>query len=253
MEEELQAAEDAEQPEVSESAPDKGENPDKKIEFTDEQKRYFEEVVGKKAFKAREAEREAARLREELEKVKAQAPKETRPDIPDKPDPYEDGFEERLQARDEAIRKAAEFDAQERFRQEQEERQKTEAEQRAQNERQQVIQDYAQRALKLGVTEQELYKAGTTVTNYGIDEQIEDFILQSDQGPLITVFLEQNLLELDKVRQMDPLSAAVYIETSLKPKAAALKTQVTNAPDPAETLTGAGVTSYEGPKGATYE
>lgn len=249
---------ETEQPnEVSESAPDTGENQEQKTEFSAEQQRIFDEAIAKKVFKAREAERKAEALQKELEETKAKLPQKTRPTIPGIPDSLEltdEEFQEQLRLRDEAIREAAAFDAQEkaaRERQEEQERQRLEDAQKALEKR---VETYTQNALKLGVTNEELTQANQTVNSYGIDQGLADYIMDSPQGPLIAVYLQKNPLELDALRGTDPINAAVYVETVIKPKAATLKAKVTQAPEPAETLSGAGIAPSErGPKGATFE
>lgn len=241
-----------EQPEtVSESATDEGETPEKKIEFTEEQRQYFEDVVAKKAFKAREAEREAKRLRQELESIKANQAKETRPEVPPMPDTYDDDFEAKIAARDKAIRDAAAYDLRESQRVEDQKKAAASQSEAEAEKLQERINTYTQKATSLGVKPDELAKAGKVVADYGIHDEVAGFILDSDAGPLITRYLSRNLSELDKLQEMPPLKAAVYIENVLKHKAAGKK--ATSAPDPVEPLKGAGVPpTKRGPKGATF-
>lgn len=249
---------ETEQPsQVSESAPDTGENQEQKTTFNEEQQRIFNEAIAKKVFKAREAEREAERLRDELEKTKAKLPQKTRPEIPGIPDSLEMSDEEyraALIARDQAITEAAAFDERQRLKLEQQQALERQQLENAQKEFDNKVINYTQNAAKLGVTDTELAHAGRIVEAYGIQKALADHILGSEQGPLITVYLSQNQVELDAIRQLDPITAAVRIETEIKPKAAAMKAKVTSAPEPAETLNGAGVPPKQrGPKGATFE
>lgn len=238
----------------SESAPDSGESHEQKITFTEEQQKVVNDLAAKKTFKIREAEREAEALRQQLAEAQAKVPQETRPEVPELPDPYDDNYQEVLAKREEAIRAAAKFDAAETVRQEQQQAQVLQQQQEQQQVLVKTVTDYAKRAETLGVNAQELQVAGNTVQQYGIDDQVVMHILNDEQGPLITKYLSQNPQALETIRNADPMSAAVYISTEVKTKAAALGVKPPTAPDPVETLTGAGVAPGErGPKGATFE
>lgn len=225
-----------------------------KVEFNDDQQKVFNDMAAKKAFETREAKRESDELRRQLEETKAKIPQQSRPNVPDVPDPYDDNYESRLRERDDAIRASAEYDANVRVRQESAQREQ----QRTQHETQQKqvvrIQTYAGRAKTLGMTSAELESAGARVNEFGIAPDVANFIIGDDQGPLITKYLSQNPLEMETLGSMDSMSAGIRIATVVKAKAAALGVQQRNAPDPAETLRGAGVsTSDGGPDGASYE
>lgn len=223
-----------------------------KVEFTPEQQAVFDKAIAEKTFKRREAEREAERLKAELDQVRAQLPKEQRPTIPPMPDPYDEDFNQRVFARDEALRKAAEWDARERFMQEQ----KAQHEHRQQLDRmqslQKTVESYSKRAASLNIDANELALAGQTVGVYGIDESLASHILEHDKGPAITVYLAANPHELETMRAMNPIRAGVYLETVIAQKAAT-RTK-TGAPPPPDTLGNGGAPKAErGPKGARYE
>jgi hypothetical protein len=245
---------EAEQPEtVSESAADTGEHQEEKITFSPEQQQHVDEIVGKKVFKLREAERQTEKLAKQLEELKAAAPTETRPAIPDLPDPYDEDYEVRIQARDEALRKAATFDAEQRLSQSQQEAKQRELQEAEQQRFQETAQRYATRAKTLGIAEAELQAAGQRVMQFGVSDEVAGFILEEEAGPLITQYLSNNPLELDKLARMSPMNAGVYIATTVKSNATALKKKVTSAPDPVEPIRGNGAAENLGPKGATYE
>lgn len=239
--------------ETAESAPDSGETHNKKVGFTEEQQRIFDEAISKKVFKAKEAEREAARLRKELDAIKAAQPKETPPDIPPMPEPYAENYEAEVAARDKAIRARAEYELRESQRAEDQLRADAASGDKAAEQFQAKVSEYMGRAKALGVTEQELQAAGQSVANYGIHDELVGFILDSEAGPLITRYLSKNLAELDKLSEMSPIKAAVYIENVLKHKAVGSR-KTTSAPDPVDTLRGTGAPRKErGPVGATYD
>jgi hypothetical protein len=79
-------------------------------------------------------------------------------------------------------------------------------------------------------------------------------ILADEYGPLITKYLANNVLELERVMSMPLASAAVYLDRAVKQKAAALKPKVNTAPDPIDSprSTGTGQKA-RGPRGATFE
>jgi len=241
----------------SDPSPDTGESQEKQITFSEEQQRIFDEAVGKKVFKLREKEREAEALKRQLEEIQARLPQETRPVVPDLPDPFASSDEEyrrRLQERERAISEAAAYDARQQLVYAQQQQAEQEVARQRQAALEEQVKSYAQRATTLGVKPEELQVAGNIVAQFGIDDTLVNYILQDDQGPLITKYLSQNLTELENIRSLPPTMAAVRIATQVKAKAAALKTKVNQAPKPIQTPHGAGVAPKpRGPQGATFE
>jgi len=241
----------------SESSPDAGESQKKQVKFDEEQQRIFDEAIGKKTFKLREVERQAEALQKQLEEVQAKLPKQERPDVPEAPDPFaisDEEYRRQLLERDEALKKAAAYDAQQQYLQQQQYELAEQARQKQQEALNSKIENYASRAAKMGIKAEELQVAGATVSNFGIQEELVGFIIDDEQGPLITKYLSQNLTELDNLRNMSPIQAAIRITNEIKPKAAALKPKVNQAPDPVDTPQGAGISpKAKGPKGATFE
>lgn len=241
----------------SDPSPDTGESQEKQITFSDEQQRIFDEAVGKKVFKLREKEREAEALKKQLEEIQAKLPQETRPVVPDLPDPFASSDEEyrkRLQERERAISEAAAYDARQQLVYAQQQQAEQEVARQRQAALEEQVKSYAQRATTLGVKPEELQVAGNIVAQFGIDDTLVNYILQDDQGPLITKYLSQNLTELENIRSLPSTMAAVRIATQVKAKAAALKTKVNQAPKPIQTPHGAGVAPKpRGPQGATFE
>ena len=177
--------------------------------------------------------------------------------MPAMPDAYsvsEEEYKSSVRARDAAIAQQAAFDAEFRAEQQQEaERQKQQELKQAQelNDR---IAVYADRAVKLGIPADELQVAGETVAQFGVQQELVDFILDDELGPAITKYLSQNITELDNLRALPPTQAAVRIHTEIRDKASALKPKVNAAPDPVEQPVKAGVApKARGPKGATFE
>ena len=227
------------------------------MEFTEEQQRIFNEAVGKKVFKLREKEREAEALRRRLEELEAKIPQQGRPAVPDAPDPFalsDIEYRQKLVQRDQAIREAAAWEAQQQALQWQRQQADLEQQRRQQERQQEEVKAYATRANKLGMSAAELQEAGTLVAGYGIDAALVEMILGDDHGPLLTKYLAQNQLELERLVQMPVTMAAVRLATEVKSKAVAMKPKVTTAPDPLNAPRNAGISPKpKGPKGATFE
>jgi hypothetical protein len=242
----------------SESATDSGNSThEKQVEFTEEQQKVFNDAVGKKVFKLREKEREAETLRRRLEELEAKIPQQGRPVVPESPDPFalsDVEYRQKLVQRDQAIREAAAWEAQQQALQWQRQQAQLEQQQRQQERQQTEVMAYADRAKKLGVAAAELQEAGTLVAGYGIDPALVEMILADDHGPLLTKYLAKNQLELERLVQMPVTMAAVRLATDLKAKAVAMKPKVTKTPDPLNQPRNSGVSPKpRGPSGATFE
>jgi hypothetical protein len=242
----------------SESATDSGNSThEKQVEFTEEQQKVFNDAVGKKVFKLREKEREAETLRRRLEELEARIPQQGRPVVPESPDPFalsDVEYRQKLVQRDQAIREAAAWEAQQQALQWQRQQAQFEQQQRQQERQQTEVMAYADRAKKLGVAAAELQEAGTLVAGYGIDPALVEMILADDHGPLLTKYLAKNQLELERLVQMPITMAAVRLATDLKAKAVAMKPKVTKTPDPLNQPRNSGVSPKpRGPSGATFE
>lgn len=230
---------------------------EKQVEFTEEQQKVFNDAVGKKVFKLREKEREAETLRRRLEELEARIPQQGRPVVPESPDPFalsDVEYRQKLVQRDQAIREAAAWEAQQQALQWQRQQAQFEQQQRQQERQQAEVVAYADRAKKLGVAAAELQEAGTLVAGYGIDPALVEMILADDHGPLLTKYLAKNQLELERLVQMPITMAAVRLATDLKAKAVAMKPKVTKTPDPLNQPRNSGVSPKpRGPSGATFE
>jgi hypothetical protein len=230
---------------------------EKQVEFTEEQQKVFNDAVGKKVFKLREKEREAETLRRRLEELEARIPQQGRPVVPESPDPFalsDVEYRQKLVQRDQAIREAAAWEAQQQALQWQRQQAQFEQQQRQQERQQTEVMAYADRAKKLGVAAAELQEAGTLVAGYGIDPALVEMILADDHGPLLTKYLAKNQLELERLVQMPITMAAVRLATDLKAKAVAMKPKVTKTPDPLNQPRNSGVSPKpRGPSGATFE
>lgn len=198
------------------------------------------------------AEKEAQTLKEKLDAIEA---KNGEVHIPDLPDPFDDDYEEKVKLRDEAIMQKAQRDAQQQSIIERQNANKEAADKAEQERVNSLINGYAQQVTKLGLNAEDINKAGDTVVSYGIDAGVAEFILGDEDGPLITQYLANNPLELDDLRNLPPIQAAMRIDSMIRPKAALNKPQASAAPDPAETLAGRGAGEKVSPfiAGAKFE
>lgn len=241
-------------------APAAGENQSKNEDgeqLTEQEK--VQKAINKQHFKYREEERKrlAAEEREkELQRKLAEyESKNSEIVIPPMPNPFDEDFESKVKDRDEAIRRVAAQEAEKKSMQDEQQRNQ-EAAQQKENERIQAkAEKYDQRIETLGLTKDEIAVAGRTVAEYGISPDVAEFILDHEQGPLITKYLANNPVELDEIRSMNPIDAAFKINSTIAVAAASLKPQATNTPDPAETLGGRGAVEQGSSliKGATFE
>jgi hypothetical protein len=241
---------------ASPTASDSDDQHEKKVEFSPEQQKVVNEIAAKKAFEAREAKRKAEDLEKRLAELEASKPVEPVPDVPQAPDPYDDDYEAKLQARDQAMLAKAKYDAQVQYQQQQQQVQMQE-QQRLENERlMKSLEGYSARAKKLGISDSELQQAGGLVSQYGLSEQATLHILDDEQGPAITTYLSKNPQAMDAINGMPPMKAAIYIESTIKPEATKAQPKTTNAPEPVEPVQAGGIDAndqYSLTRGATFE
>ena len=217
-----------------------------------------QKAINKQHAKFREEERkriaiekEAVELREKLAAIEAE---KGDVEIPALPDIYDDDYEAQLKQREEAIKRQAIQEAQKNVLTEQQNAQKEVAAQAEVERQNNLVKGFNGQITKLGLNPEEIGAAVDTVVSYGIDSALGEFILQQEDGPLITKYLANNPLELDDLRNMSPIDAALTINSKIKQASSKLKPEATTAPDPAETLSGKGVGEKKHPliKGASF-
>ena len=226
---------------------------EEKVTFTDDQQKVFNNSMSEKAFEVREARRKSEDLQRQLDEAKAAIPQETQPAVPDMPDPYDENFNEQVTRRDEAIRAKERFDSNQRFTQDQS-RLAGEQAQRVKNEELgRKAKTYEENAIKKGLNFDEVKAAGNVIINYGLREDVINEMLTDADGSLMSLYMSKNPQAIDSLNNASPVTLGnVYAD--IKAKSSALGVRQPTAPDPAETLRGAGVvTSDGGPDGATYE
>ena len=256
---ELEDVETVDQETDSDSSTDTDEGQEKSTRpvFNEEQQKAFDKAMAEKTWKAREAERQAEDYRNRLEELEAKIPKEQPPEVPKVPDFYslsDREIQEQLQQRDEAIAKRAEFAARQQVAEGQQLEMQRQQQAAAINEQNAKIATYAERSKKLGVKTEDLQSAANKIGQFGINPMLSNHLIDLEDGSLGTLYLGQNLLELDKLANMPANQALLYLDQTIMPKARKLKPNVNAAPDPLDTPKGAGVSPKAGgPKGATFE
>ena len=242
---------------ADEQSPDETEGTDEtkqpeKVTFSPEQQAKVNEIADKKTALYRGEQRRAGELQAQLDDALSKIPVEARPKLPDLPEPFSDGYEKALAEREQIIIDQTKFDA----RQEEAVRQ-TQRNQQAQVQQQQqnlvtAVQSFNETAKEMGISDAEVQASAKAVTDRGINGNVAAHILLDPKGPAIMTFLAKNPMHSDKILEMTPMQASVYIENTVKPSLSSGTT--TNAPPPPKTYEGGGSPSSErGPKGATFE
>jgi hypothetical protein len=156
----------------------------------------------------------------------------------ERPDPYEDDYDTKQTAYEESIRQSAVFEANKLHQQSEAQRQQAEKQRQYGADLNAKASTYNVRAKEFGISEQDLQQAGQMLGSYALGDDVAMFILDDEQGPLITKYLAANHADADAITKMSPMQAAMYIERTIKPKVAALKPKVTSAPEPATRVKG---------------
>ena len=181
--------------------------------------------------KREKLQEELDKLREDLEKRKAS---EENLEIPDLPDVYDDDFEDKIKAREEIIRKVAEANAKKQYITEQERKVFQENFKREQEKIARQVDTMYSTAKDYGISKDELQEADKKVSGFIRDRSLAKFILDQKESALIVKHLSSSAQELEKISEMDPINASVYIATKVIPEASKLKPGLTKTPDPVD-------------------
>lgn len=217
-----------------------------------------QKAINKQHAKYREEERKriaAESAKSDLESRLAELEaKDSTVVIPPMPDAYDENFTALMAERDAAIRREAEIDAQQSVSDANASAQRKAAEGSEKERVNGLLGSFDNRISALGLKPEEVGKAVAIVADYGISPEVGEFILGDEDGPLITQYLAANPLELDELRGMSAIQAALKINSDIRSSAAMLKPTASGAPDPAETLNGRGATEKVHPllKGTTF-
>jgi hypothetical protein len=261
VEETTETAETDEQGDTENPDPEQGEESDLATEGEQEhetkpetsQNENVQKVINRKHAEKMEAERRAdaaeARLREFESKQQQYEPE--LPELSDFPDSDEVAdYNQKLRAR-------IKWETEQSYNQQEGQRRQQEADTTRQAEFSKKGEAYTERAKSLGVSSKELQAAGQTVASYNLSEDIVMGILDDKEGALITTYLANNPLDIENLKALSPYKAALYMETTIRPKLAARKPKTTNAPKPAMRVEGKATDpergKYKYSEGATFE
>lgn len=218
----------------------------------------IQKAINKKHFEAKEAERKLAEAQAKIDEFEAKQRQEMEArvgNIPPLPDPFDDDYEAKLKAREDALLQKAQFDAQQAIIQQQQQAQIQQAQAAKEAQVRESMTNYSKRAVELGIEQNELQAAGNTVAQYGLSDDLVLHILGDADGPLITKHLAANPQEGFELAQMSPYQVGSYLD-GIKQKAGDLKPKSTNAPKPSQQLEGGSKIpddGYQHIKGAKFE
>lgn len=206
-------------------------------------KQKANEAFNKQYGEKKQLERDLAAERERLAKFE-QAERERQAaqvnDLPEWPDEFDDDFEQKKADFLEAQRRQSDFNAEQRIYAEQQRLQQQQAAQAKQIKIQESMTNYSNKALELGIKQDELQAAGNTVANYGLSDDLVMHILADSEGPLITKHLAANPQDGYQLASMSPFEVGSFLD-GVKSKASALKPKTSSAPPPPTNLQGNGV------------
>jgi len=197
------------------------------------------------------AEEKAAALQKELDDLKASSVDLT---IPPVPDPYAEDFAEKTKERDAAIARVAAHETQQQTVEQKQTEIQEQTEQAQAEAMDAKVKQFDANMLELGLNPLELKKAANSVVEYGVNDTLQDVLLEDGEGPLIVQYLAENPVELASLNQMTPLQMFNRVN-ELRPQAQLLKPQTSQAPPPGTELSGGGATEMEDPalQGVTFE
>ena len=190
-------------------------------------------IENKKKVRAAEEATQTEKTRaDELQAKLAKFEEGKRPDIPEMPDQFDDDFEVKVKARDEAIIAANNFDNQQKVADQAVLDQQQETLVKQGEERKVILDTYNDRITAFGLDEKEMIAKENIVDAYIKDGELVRYLLSHEDGPLAVSYLSENPREMEKIAGMSTANAAVYVSTNVLPKAQEMKPKTTKAPDP---------------------
>lgn len=221
----------------------------------------IQKVINKKHFEAKEAERKAEEYKQKLDEYEAKQREQqaqTVANIPPMPDAFDDDYEEKVKARDEAILAKAKWDAEQNFYNQQQQYQQQQEQQKKAEVFQGQVNTYAAKAKELNIPNEELQAAINVINAYNPPMDLQNAIIADPEGPLITKHLAANPADIEALNNavaLNPILAGQKF-AEIKAKASALKPKTSKAPEPAEQVQGSTVDvdskRFTHSKGATF-
>ncbi len=94
------------------------------------------------------------------------------------------------------------------------------------------VAKYGERASSHGISHIETMEHAQTLQLYNLDPALQNHIVVTPKGPLISKYLHENQLELDEISRMGPVEAGEYIATKVMPKLKIKPPDNSNVPPP---------------------
>lgn len=227
-------------------------------EFEGDQQIVFNREMRRKSRRVSEERTRADIAERKLQQIEASQPKPEAPDVPPMPDPelaHDDPvkYNADIAVRDKALTERAKFDDRQEAKRQFGERQAFEQQQKQDAATRQTFDKYLATGNSFGIDREKAMQDAATVGQSLRNADVQDFIADDPQGPLITNYLVGNSVELDLISRMSPMQAADYIATKVRPKLSGAR-QSSTAPKPPGIVDGSGTPAKErGPKGAKFE
>lgn len=225
-------------------------------EFTEAQQAKLQAAIDRNNARIRRdyekrLESESQRIQKEMETRYGTRQDEGPPEIPDLPDPFDDDFEGKVKARDEAIAKRGEWEADQRSKAAFQQERQREAQMQEFQGAQTALNTYFSRGDKAGIERGALESAGRVVGESALPGEIIGELVNDESGPEINVWLAKHPDELDKIAEMSPMRGWAYLDKTIRPKAT--RKRAAPPPEPADSPKGKGAPPSEDPEGWTLE
>jgi hypothetical protein len=240
-----------------------GEPDDTPPEGKEGEKPVNQESVEKKINKLTFEKHEERRKREAAEqrivdlekKIQESAAESADIVVPEMPDPLDAEYDDKLAARETAIRQLGEAEARKKLAQEQQDRAYQEAIEAQQKEIQGHVDTMFATGETLGIKKDKLIEADKRVADFVKDSGVAKYIISHKDAPLLVTYLAASAESLEKLGRLDPISATEFLLTSVMPEAAKLRPGITNTPPPMDVPEGRGGAETPNPylKGVTME
>jgi hypothetical protein len=249
QEQEVVQESQVESQEVSENSPQQ-EQQEQQVDETE----ILRKKVAEESYKRREQRRRAEEAESRLKELEEKATPKFDGSIPEAPDPFDDDFESKMRAREDAIARKAQADAFATQQREQQAEQQRKREREEFQKAEEIKHNFWKNADSLGVSEESLRTSAGAIVKQGVTPEVEDFIMQDKEGPLMVQYLAANPLELEVIlEETNPMKVGAML-SELKNKSSSLKPKTSNAPNPPDIVDGETPScNQRGPKGATFE
>lgn len=132
-------------------------------------------------------------------------------------------YAQQMRAREQYVREQVKYESETEQR-----KQQSAAAEQARQER--MLTTYNKNIERLKINQEDLKRAADTVTQYGINKELTEFLLEDDDGPAIVKYLHGNVDVLSDLVTMSPVKAAAYIERNIRAKLTVKQTS--KAPPP---------------------